>query len=189
MAEPAHPRMTVAEFLAWDDGTDTRYELIDGVPVAMAPASEQHATIAGNVIGRLAAGIPSACRVLPEVGVGRDDAPDVVYIPNIAVSCAEARPGSRRATEPVMLVEVTSPSTGQVDRAVKLPFYRAIPTVRTILILSSDERRAEHWERRESGWFMQDLIGDAVIRVESLGIDLPMADIYRNTHCQGKTDG
>jgi Uma2 family endonuclease len=35
MAEPAIGRMTLEEFLRWDDGTDTRYELIDGVPVAM----------------------------------------------------------------------------------------------------------------------------------------------------------
>ena len=39
MADAAEKRMTVAEFLDWDDGTDTRYELIDGRPVAMAPVA------------------------------------------------------------------------------------------------------------------------------------------------------
>lgn len=42
MAEPAIRRMTLEEFLSWDDGTDTRYELIDGFPVAMAPPAEAH---------------------------------------------------------------------------------------------------------------------------------------------------
>ena len=37
MAEPAISRMTLAEFLRWEDGTDTRWQLIDGVPVATAP--------------------------------------------------------------------------------------------------------------------------------------------------------
>ena len=45
MAEPAEKRWTVEEFLAWDDGTDHRYELVDGEVVAMAPPSEAHGTI------------------------------------------------------------------------------------------------------------------------------------------------
>jgi Uma2 family endonuclease len=40
MAEPAIGRMTLEEFLRWDDGTDTHYELVDGFPVAMAPPAE-----------------------------------------------------------------------------------------------------------------------------------------------------
>ena len=50
MADAAK-RMTVAEFLAWDDGTDTRYELIDGRPVAMAPAAPNHSIIASKIAG------------------------------------------------------------------------------------------------------------------------------------------
>ena len=46
MAEPATRRMTLEEFLRWDDGTDTRYELIDGVPVAMAPPAVAHRILA-----------------------------------------------------------------------------------------------------------------------------------------------
>ena len=47
MSEPAHDlRMTVPEFLRWDDGTETRYELVGGRPVAMAPAKDPHGRIA-----------------------------------------------------------------------------------------------------------------------------------------------
>ena len=49
MTEAADRRMTVAEFLDWDDGTDTRYELIDGQPVAMAPVSPSHSIIVVNL--------------------------------------------------------------------------------------------------------------------------------------------
>ena len=48
MAEPAEKRWTVEEFLAWDDGTDRRYELVSGQIVAMAPPSEAHAAIVSN---------------------------------------------------------------------------------------------------------------------------------------------
>ena len=46
MASPAPKRMTLAEFLQWDDGTDRRYELLDGIPVMMAPSLEAHGELA-----------------------------------------------------------------------------------------------------------------------------------------------
>ena len=49
MAEPAEKRWTVEEFLAWDDGSDRRYELVGGQIVAMAPPSEAHAAILSNL--------------------------------------------------------------------------------------------------------------------------------------------
>ena len=55
MAEPAPAlRMTVADFVHWDDGTDTRYELAHGAPVAMAPPSGRHAEIMRNIARSLA---------------------------------------------------------------------------------------------------------------------------------------
>ena len=48
--------MSLAEFLEWDDGTDTRYELIDGRPVAMAPPAEAHGTIVANIVAPSARG-------------------------------------------------------------------------------------------------------------------------------------
>jgi len=49
MARPAPRRMTLDQFLQWDDGTDTRYELIAGEIVAMVPAMPDHATIVSNL--------------------------------------------------------------------------------------------------------------------------------------------
>jgi Uma2 family endonuclease len=60
MASPAPRRMTF-EFLQWDDGTDTRYELIEGEIVAMAPAMPEHVTIVSNLDRALAAGPPADC--------------------------------------------------------------------------------------------------------------------------------
>lgn len=57
MTQPAVRRMTVAEFLAWDDGAETRYELIDGQPVAMNPPGGPHRTIAMNAGGVLLAAL------------------------------------------------------------------------------------------------------------------------------------
>ena len=45
MAEPAIRKMTVLDFLEWEDGTDTRYELVDGTPVAMVPPAVAHGVL------------------------------------------------------------------------------------------------------------------------------------------------
>src|SRR5438132_7175517 len=58
MSELAVKRMTLAEFLRWEDGTDTRYERLPGFPVAMAPPAVAH----GILAARLRAGIEAALR-------------------------------------------------------------------------------------------------------------------------------
>jgi Uma2 family endonuclease len=45
VVETAEKLMTIAEFLEWDDGTDTRYELVRGKVVGMAPPSAKHSVI------------------------------------------------------------------------------------------------------------------------------------------------
>ena len=79
MAEPAAKRMSLAEFLEWDDGTDTRYELIDGRPRAMAPPIEAHGTIvSGEIAAELdngigGAGVAPRAKVIPAKFLGPDD--------------------------------------------------------------------------------------------------------------------
>ena len=64
MAEPAAKRMSLAEFLEWDDGTDTRYELIDGRPRAMAPPTLAHGTIVANLAAVIRPRLKPPCRVV-----------------------------------------------------------------------------------------------------------------------------
>jgi Uma2 family endonuclease len=73
MAERARKLMSAAEFLEWDDGTDTRYELIDGVPVAMAPGSVHHMQISFNVarLADEAVRDRRPCRTVPGGGLTR----------------------------------------------------------------------------------------------------------------------
>jgi Uma2 family endonuclease len=71
MAETADKLMTVAEFLDWDDGTDTRYELVRGKVVAMAPASGRHSVIVAKINAALQAGLRPPCYVGMNAGVIR----------------------------------------------------------------------------------------------------------------------
>ena len=183
MADQAHDHrhLTLDEFLDWDDGTDRRYELVAGEPVAMAPPSEAHAGIAANLIGELRVRLRRPCRVLSEAGVVFSDQDDAYFQADVVVSCSPSKSGSRHATEPVLIAEVFSPSTAGHDRGVKGVAYRQIPSVRELLFVSSDEPRVELWHRADGDrWVVEDLIGSGVARLESLDIALPLSAIYQD---------
>jgi hypothetical protein len=79
MAEPAERRMSLAEFLEWDDGTATRYELNDGRPRAMAPPVEAHGTIVANLVRHIGNRLKPTCRIVVEAGIIPVDRADTWY--------------------------------------------------------------------------------------------------------------
>jgi Uma2 family endonuclease len=180
MATPAPRRMTLAEFLEWDDGTDTLYELIDGQVIAMAPARDAHGTIIANLVLAIGPQLTPPCRIVSNAGITRPERADSYYIADLAVTCD--RPADQRffLPEPRLIVEVLSRSTAAHDRGRKGEEYRYIPSVETILFVFSDERRVELWRREGERWVIEDYIGEAAVRLDSLGIDLPLAAIYAN---------
>jgi Uma2 family endonuclease len=130
VAEPARRLWSLDEFLAFDDGTETRHELFDGQIFAMAPASDIH----GALVMRLARRIGNALRpgreVIAEAGIVPPERAHSWYQADLAVTCAGLT-GRQFVAEPVLIVEVLSPSTAATDRERKLPDYRAIPSLRT----------------------------------------------------------
>ncbi len=94
---------------------------------------------------------------------------DSWYKADVVVTCAPGRPDAPFIAEPVVVVEVLSPSTAVVDRGRKLPDYREIPSVQDILLVSSTEPRIEHWRRTPDGWSARELRGAGVVRLQALG--------------------
>ncbi len=180
MATAAPERMTLAEFLEWDDGTDTRYELVAGRPVAVPPPAEAYGTIVGDLTFRIGSRLTPLHRAVLQAGIalpGRDDA---YYEADLAVTCAPPERGRRHVAEPVLIVEVLSPSTAQHDRGTKLPDYCELPSVREILLVLSTERRVELWRRDGPRWTVERLIGEAVERLEAIDAAIALAAVYAN---------
>jgi Uma2 family endonuclease len=172
--------MTLAEFLEWDDGTDRRYELLDGMPVMMAPTLEVHGELAVALGAEIRARLKPPCRVLSEAGIVIPERANTYYVADLAVTCAPREPGRRMVIEPVLIVEVLSPSTSQVDRWRKVADYRTLPSVREILVLFSDERRVEVQRRTPDGWRVEDLIGQAEIPLSCCDTQAPLDAVYRD---------
>jgi len=175
----ARPRgMSLAEFLEWDDGTDRRYELIDGEPVAMAPPLFVHAIVLGNLHRAIADRLTPPCRALLGAGVVRSESADRFFVPDLVVTCAPVDPRGRYLREPRLIVEILSPSSSPHDRTIKLDDYREIASLEELVFVHALERRVQLWRRASDHWRVFDLIGDAGLRLESLDLAIPLAEIY-----------
>ena len=177
MAEPARRLWTFDEFLAFDDGTDTRYELFDGQIFAMAPATDVHGALVARLVVRLGAGLRPPCEVVIEAGIVPPERADSYYEADLAVTCTGLT-GQQFVAEPILIVEVLSPSTATTDRDRKLPDYRTIPSLHDILVVSSTEPRIEHFHRQPDGWKIHDLRGAATLRLETLDVTLDLRELY-----------
>lgn len=177
MAEPARRPWTLDEFLAFDDGTDTHYELFDGQIVAMAPASDVHGALVARLAVRIGAGLQPPCEVVIEAGIVPPERADSWYQADLAVTCAGLR-GEQFIAEPILIAEILSPSTAATDRERKLPDYRMIPSLQDILVVSSTEPRIEHFRREPDGWKIHDLRGRGTLRLETLDLTIDLTDLY-----------
>jgi len=181
MAEPAAQlRMTLDQFLAWDDGTDALYELVEGEVVAMAAPRDAHGTIVMNLGLAIAPGLKQPCRVVGNAGIVLPGRADSYYVADLVVTCDG--PANQRPflPEPRLIVEVLSRSTAAHDRGRKGEDYRQLSSVREILFVSSDERRVLLWRRATGHWIIEDFIGDALVHLTSVEARIPLSVIYSN---------
>lgn len=149
-------KTTIAEFLARDDGTETRYELDHGVPVATDPPLVPHARITANVVHTIDRHLEGRrpCRALAGAGVviSRDE--QSFYVPDVVVTCEEPREAPY-VEAPRLVVEILSPSTERLDETTEVPAYGRLPTVEEIWLVSAARRWALVWRRSEGGWLAQ----------------------------------
>jgi Uma2 family endonuclease len=181
MAEPVERRWTVEEFLAWDDGTDRRYELIDGKIVEMPLQPEAHGTIMATVGALLHQSLPRPCRALVRAGIVPPDRDATYYQADLVVTCAAPERGRQYPADPKLIVEVVSESTAILDRGQKLDDYRRLPAVKEILLVSSEGRRVRSWRRDGHRWIVEDLIGEAELRLDTAPDPIPLAAIYEGS--------
>jgi Uma2 family endonuclease len=170
--------MSRAEFLDWDDGTDTLYELVEGRIVAMAAPNDAHGTIVINLGAELKQILKRPCRVVGNAGIVLPERDDRYYVADLAVTCDQ--PASQRpyVPEPRLIVEVLSRSTAAHDQGLKGEDYRQLPSVQEILFVSSERRRVVRVRREADHWVIEDFIGDASIRLVSVDATVSLSAIY-----------
>lgn len=178
--------MGIAEFLAWEERQELRYEF-DGLrPVAMTGGTVGHDRVTFNLhkaLDRALAGKP--CRPFgPNVKIV---AADRVRYPDAIVSCT---PLDRKATvvaEPVVLFEVVSDSTSRIDRIDKVLEYQSIPSLRRYVIVEQDAIAATVFERADADWIGRVVKGRTMLGFPELGIEIALGELYADTALPGDT--
>jgi len=179
--DPAYRRITVEEFLEMDFG-DAKAELEDGLIYMMAGGTELHARVSGNIYFALRLHLRgSQCRPYGSDLAARTAEANIRY-PDVSVYCGDvldpANGQAKLLGDPLVVIEVLSPSTRLNDEKVKLPEYRNMSGVRAILLVDPQEQRTRLVERSPVDWFDHEWNDRDDVPLKPLGITLRRSEIF-----------
>ena len=178
--DPGVP-MTREAYYPWALEHGGRYERIDGVVVAMAPERVGHSRVKGNIYALLRTAVRAAglsCEVFPDGPAVMVDDSD--YQPDCIVRCGDdVLTGDVPAVpDPLIIVEVLSPTTARYDRTHKLREYFRLPSVRNYLIVWPETSRLVHHRRAETGEVATLTHTSGSITLDPPGISLRVDYLY-----------
>jgi len=172
---PKH--MTGDEFIAWamEQPEGKHYELVAGEVVAMAPERVAHGRAKFRIARRFAEAIEQAklpCEVFGDgMSVPIDET--TIYEPDALVRCGPPLDdNATQVADPLILVEVVSPSSRKRDSGSKLEDYFRLSSVRHYLIVKTENRAIIHHQRDEAGVITTRIIRDGTLRLDPPGIVL-----------------
>lgn len=176
-------RLTRTEFRQWAATQEARYERLAGEPVAMSPERTIHIHLKYQIWTELKRGIRTAgleCEVIGDgITVEIDD--DTDYEPDAVVNCGPPNdPNAVVASNPVVVVEVLSPSTQSVDTTDKLADYFRVPSIQHYLIVRTVRREIIHHSRTKDGIATR-IVNIGTIHLDPPGIALGVNEVYTGT--------
>jgi Uma2 family endonuclease len=177
----AKPRMSVDEFLVWAEGRPGRYELFRGEVSPRSPEGLGHIKVKSDIYLALRIAIRQRKLECHAVGDGATVRIDqgTAYEPDVLVYCGDQLPSTDVAVpNPVIVVEVLSPSTRRVDAGVKLAGYFRLPSVAHYLIVDPAQPTVIHHARGTGDTIMTRVVTEGSIALDPPGIALSLADIY-----------
>ena len=179
----AQTYFTPEEYIALERKAEYKSEYFDGHIIAMSGASSKHNLITGDIfyglypqlIGHGCEIFTSDMRVRPSLG-------DAYFYPDVVVVCGE--PEFEDDTfdtllNPIVIVEVLSPSTEAYDRGEKFARYKHLTSLQEYVLVSQDKVSVEHHRRHGTRWVLSHYRAlEDVLRLPSIGCELPLRDIY-----------
>jgi Uma2 family endonuclease len=106
---------------------------------------------------------------------------DKFCYPDVTALCEQGKRYQRYVEDPLMVVEVLSPTTESYDRGLKFEHYRSINALRYYLLLNQDRMHAELFQREPDGiWRFFDATGDeGTIKLDEWDLTLSLAELYQ----------
>ena len=174
-------------FIAWENQRKARYELIGGEVRLMAGGNRAHDLVAGNILTALHVALRgrdcdvhgSTLKVVSRAGM--------VTYPDVFVRCGPLADEAIECADPVVVFEVLSPSTRSEDLVRKRWAYQAIPSLSHLVYVDAAHVEVEIASRAPDGrwWsvFLHSL--EDPLRLDALGIDLALGEVYAGTRASG----
>jgi len=171
---------TQEQFFSWAEAQDTRYEFDGFQPVAMTGGNAGHSRVFGNLLTALKIRLRGGpCEPLgPDAGI--ETVNKAVRYPDALVTCSKFDNAERTIPGVIVVFEVLSPTSGRIDRIVKVREYAAVPTIRRYVILESTNVGLTVMERSapDQVWQTTVLTNDDILRMPEISIEIPVAEIY-----------
>lgn len=182
---------TTEEYLAFERQAEEKHDFIDGEIVAMAGANREHNLIGGNIFAGMHFRLRGKnCELYANdmrvrLREGRYGYPDVVAV------CGEPQFADDEfdvLLNPVVVIEILSKSTRFRDKTEKLATYQKMESVRECLLVEQKELRVEHFIKQTPNQWLLKIYEDIseIIRLESIGCELPLAEIYAQIKFQNE---
>jgi Uma2 family endonuclease len=180
MSEAAAKVMTVDEFLAWAVGREGKWELHDGLAVAMAPEQAYHCrvkTFVGSALLTALRRRRADCGVYTD-GLAVRIAERRAFVPDVLVTCPPTLPKQLETTNPLVVVEILSPSTAALDHGAKLEGYFSLPGLAYYLLIDPDRRVLIQHSRGREGVIETRILHEGEVRLDPPGIAFDVSELF-----------
>ena len=175
--------ITPEAYLAVEMATDTRNEYLNGEVFAMVGTSSMHNIIVLNLAQALRNHLRGGpCQVFAIDLKLRVETANAYFYPDLMVTCSEAdRRSDFIKTEPILVVEVLSPSTALFDRDKKFASYRQLPSLQEYVLVDTEQEGIECYRRAGNGeWIMHPYGAGESVTLHGLGLNFPIEAAYQD---------
>ena len=179
------PRLTTEQYLDLERKASNKSEYLSGHIYAMAGASREHNLITVNISSGLHVQTRNGpCEVYANDMRLKISQTDLYTYPDVTVVCDKPRFEDTQfdtLLNPIVLVEVLSPSTEAYDRGEKFAHYRRLESLQEYILFAQDRARVEHYLRQGEQWLLTEVSDlDGVLNLVSIRCNLSLGEIYAN---------
>jgi Uma2 family endonuclease len=176
--------MTWEEYMAFEEQSPYRHEYVNGAVYAMSGASLAHNRIAQELVVAFRTHLkggpcePFFLEAKLEIRTGRDQ---IVYYPDVLVSCRPEHRTDQAVRNPKLVVEILAKSTQHIDRREKAMTYQRLEAIEEYLLIAQNQPRVIVHRRAEDWRPMVYSSMEARVELRSIGLHLPLAQIHEGT--------
>jgi Uma2 family endonuclease len=184
MAQPQKQFYTPQEYLALEEAAAYKSEYYDGQIYMMAGGSETHALICINFASELRLALKGkTCRTYGSDLKVEVKGGEAYTYPDVAVICGKPEFVKNRTdtiTNPVVVIEVLSASTGQYDRTAKFELYQALPSMQHYVLVDQKRIYVGCYEKLENDTWLLHIYRNLqdTLKLAALGVEIKLAEIY-----------